>query len=54
MAPTLRIDLSSDTSTKPSEGMRKAMYDAEVGDEQKHEDKTTTTLCERVATLLGK
>jgi len=54
MATTLRIDLSSDTSTQPSDGMRKAMYDAEVGDEQKNEDKTTASLCEHVASLLGK
>lgn len=54
MATTLRIDLSSDTSTRPSDGMRKAMYDAEVGDEQKNEDKTTAALCEHVASLLGK
>lgn len=54
MATTLRIDLSSDTSTQPSEGMRKAMYNAEVGDEQKGEDKTTTSLCDHVASLLGK
>ncbi len=30
------------------------MYDAEVGDEQKDEDKTTTSLCHHVASLLGK
>lgn len=32
--------------------MRKAMHDADVGDEQKGEDPTTTALCERVAELL--
>ncbi len=54
MANRIRIDLGSDTSTRPSEGMRKAMYDAEVGDEQKNEDATTNALCEKVAALLGK
>src|SRR5215472_6994553 len=34
------IDLYSDTKTKPSPGMRKAMAEAEVGDEQKYEDPT--------------
>ena len=34
--------------------MRQAVLDAEVGDEQKAEDPTTTALCERVAALLGK
>src|SRR6185369_7677597 len=48
------IDLSSDTSSRPSPGMRKAMAEAEVGDEQKSEDPTTNALQERVATLLTK
>ena len=48
------IDLSSDTSTRPSAAMRKAMADAEVGDEQKGEDPTTNALQARVADLLGK
>lgn len=48
------IDLYSDTKTKPSPGMRKAMYEAEVGDEQKYEDPTVERLRERVAELLGK
>jgi threonine aldolase len=54
MASNRLIDLSSDTSTRPSAGMRKAMAEAEVGDEQKAEDPTTNTLQERVAGLLGK
>lgn len=53
MAP-VRIDLFSDTLTKPSAAMRRAMAEAEVGDEQKFEDPTTTRLQERVAALLGK
>jgi threonine aldolase len=48
------IDLSSDTATRPSEGMRRAMAEAEVGDEQKREDPTTNALQERVAVMLGK
>src|SRR5256885_1094368 len=48
------IDLSSDTATRPSTGMRKAMADAEVGDEQKGEDPTVNALQQRVAELLGK
>ena len=48
------IDLSSDTATKPSEGMRRAMAHAEVGDEQRHEDPTTNLLQNRVAEMLGK
>jgi threonine aldolase len=48
------INLYSDTQTKPSEGMRKAMYDAEVADEQRKLDPTVNALQERVAELLGK
>jgi threonine aldolase len=48
------IDLYSDTSTRPSPGMRQAMASAEVGDEQRGEDPSTTALQERVAELLGK
>src|SRR5688572_6657631 len=48
------IDLFSDTATRPSAAMRKAMAEAEVGDEQKAEDPTTNALQERVAALLGK
>jgi threonine aldolase len=47
------INLFSDTQTRPSEGMRKAMYDAEVGDEQRLADPTTNKLQERTAELLG-
>ena len=47
------IDLRSDTVTQPTQGMRQAIADAEVGDEQKREDPTVTVLQERVATLLG-
>jgi threonine aldolase len=48
------IDLRSDTATRPTQGMRAAIAAAAVGDEQKREDPTVTSLQERVATLLGK
>ncbi|HUF01963.1 MAG TPA: GntG family PLP-dependent aldolase [Gaiellaceae bacterium] len=47
------IDLRSDTVTEPTAGMRQAIADAAVGDEQKREDPTVTALQERVAALLG-
>jgi threonine aldolase len=48
------IDLRSDTVTKPSEGMRRAMYEAEVGDDVFKEDPTVNKLEEYTANLLGK
>ncbi len=48
------IDLRSDTVTKPSEAMRKAMYDAEVGDDVFKEDPTVNKLEKYAADLLGK
>jgi threonine aldolase len=48
------IDLRSDTVTKPSEAMRKAMYEAEVGDDVFKEDPTINKLEEYTADLLGK
>jgi threonine aldolase len=48
------INLYSDTQTRPSEGMRRAMYEAEVADEQRKLDPTVNKLQERVAELLGK
>lgn len=53
MTMPIRIDLVSDTATCPSPGIRQAMAEAEVGDEQRDEDPTTNTLCERVADMLG-
>ncbi len=47
------INLYSDTQTRPSEGMRRAIATAEVGDEQRFADPTTLRLEERVAELLG-
>jgi threonine aldolase len=48
------IDLRSDTVTKPTPGMRKAMAQAEVGDDVYGEDPTVNALQEKVAALLGK
>ena len=53
-APPVRINLLSDTQTRPTSGMREAMARAEVGDEQIGDDPTVNLLCERVADLLGK
>ena len=53
-APPMRINLLSDTQTKPTPAMREAMARAEVGDEQVGDDPTVNLLCERVADLLGK
>ena len=44
----------SDTQTKPTAGMRAAVLDAEVGDEQLGSDPTTLRLERRVAEMLGK
>ncbi len=49
-----RIDLLSDTLTKPTPGMREAMARAEVGDDVFGEDPTVRQLEERLAALLGK
>ena len=48
------IDLRSDTVTLPSEGMRKAMAEAELGDDVYGEDPTINALQEEVAELFGK
>jgi threonine aldolase len=50
----IEVDLFSDTVTKPTLEMRRFMCEAEVGDEQKHEDPTVNLLQEMVAELLGK
>jgi len=52
--PKIRIDLISDTSTRPTPAMRTAMAEAEVGDEQRGEDPSVNALNRRVADLLGK
>ncbi len=48
------IDLRSDTVTKPTPAMRKAMAEAEVGDDVFGEDPTVNLLQGKVANLLGK
>ena len=50
----VRINLLSDTQTRPTAAMREAMARAEVGDEQIGDDPSVNLLCERVADLLGK
>jgi threonine aldolase len=48
------IDLRSDTVTKPSAAMRRAMAEAEVGDDVYLEDPTVNRLQERAAELFGR
>src|SRR5438045_2690278 len=48
------LDLRSDTVTRPTPGMRKAMAEAEVGDDVYGEDPATNRLQESVAQMLGK
>jgi threonine aldolase len=48
------IDLRSDTVTHPTPAMRKAMYEAELGDDVFGDDPTVNALQERAAELLGK
>ncbi len=48
------IDLRSDTVTRPSPAMRRAMAEAEVGDDVFGDDPTVNALEERAAELLGK
>src|SRR5258708_23176646 len=48
------IDLRSDTVTKPTPAMRRAMFEAEVGDDVYGEDPTVNRLEERAAEIAGK
>ncbi|HEX8917285.1 MAG TPA: low-specificity L-threonine aldolase, partial [Chloroflexota bacterium] len=48
------VELRSDTFTRPTESMRRAMYRAEVGDDVWGEDPTIIRLEERAAQLTGK
>ena len=48
------IDIRSDTVTQPTEGMRKAMLEAEVGDDVLGDDPTVIKLQNKAAELLGK
>ncbi|MGY1663096.1 threonine aldolase family protein [Geodermatophilus sp. SYSU D00705] len=47
------VDLRSDTVTRPTPGMRRAMAEAEVGDDVYGEDPAVRALEERVADLMG-
>jgi threonine aldolase len=53
-SPPVRVNLYSDTQTKPTPAMRAAMMAAEVGDEQFGEDPSVNELCDRMAALMGK
>jgi threonine aldolase len=52
--PPVRVNLYSDTQTRPSLAMKQAMMEAPVGDEQYGDDPTVHALCDRVAELLDK
>ena len=52
--PDHPIDLRSDTVSKPTPAMRRAMAEAEVGDDVLRDDPTVLALEERAAYLLGK
>ncbi|MFD2550788.1 threonine aldolase family protein [Bizionia sediminis] len=50
----MKIDLRSDTVTKPTEGMLQAMMSAKVGDDVYKEDPTVNMLEARLAAMFGK
>ncbi len=50
----MTIDLRSDTLTRPTDAMRRAMAEAEVGDDVYGEDPTVVALQQRVAGMFGK
>jgi threonine aldolase len=52
--PPVRVNLFSDTQTRPSPAMKDAMFRAEVGDEQNGDDPSIEKLCDRMAALTGK
>ena len=49
----MKIDLRSDTVTKPTGDMKKAMFEAEVGDDVFNEDPTVNALQAKTATMFG-
>ena len=51
---SFRVDLRSDTVTKPTEAMRRAMAEADVGDDWYDDDPTVNLLQERSAEAVGK
>jgi threonine aldolase len=52
--PPVRVNLYSDTQTRPSAAMKEAMMRAPLGDEQHGDDPTVNALCDRMAALTGK
>lgn len=54
MTPTNIVDLRSDTVTRPTLDMKKAMMEAELGDDVLGDDPTVIMLQEKVAQLLNK
>jgi threonine aldolase len=52
--PDGRVDLRSDTVTRPTDGMREAMARADVGDDVLAEDPSVRRLEEQVAAVLGR
>ncbi|MEM9023723.1 MAG: beta-eliminating lyase-related protein, partial [Bacteroidota bacterium] len=48
------IDLRSDTVTRPTPGMKEAMFTAPLGDDVFEEDPTVIALEEKAAALFGK
>ena len=52
--PPVRVNLYSDTQTRPTPAMKQAMMEAEMGDEQAGLDPTVDALCQRMMELTGK
>jgi threonine aldolase len=52
--PPSAVDLRSDTVTRPTAAMRRAMGEAEVGDDGYHEDPTVNHLEERTAEIFAR
>jgi threonine aldolase len=52
--PPVRINLYSDTQTRPTPAMKEAMMRAKMGDEQHGDDPEVHELCDRMAALMGK
>ncbi|MBN8930215.1 MAG: low specificity L-threonine aldolase [Rhodospirillales bacterium 69-11] len=50
----VRINLYSDTQTRPTRAMKEAMLAAEMGDEQGGSDPSVWALCDKAAALMGK
>jgi threonine aldolase len=50
----VRVNLYSDTQSRPTRAMKEAMMDAEMGDEQGGSDPSVWALCDRAAQIMGK